>query len=103
MNSAGSVSNQLYSIKENKTYLIGNEANNTEFIKGSRITKLGQYNNDINHKIRIPNQFVSYSITNQNLNNNQLYTNSDRFPDVFEKEEFFTNLVVTLNDISKKS
>ncbi len=105
MNSAGSVSNQLYVIKENKTYLIGDETNNKEFIKGSRITRLGKYNNDINTKIRIPNQFVSYSIVNnkkENQNNNILYTNSDRFPDVFEKEEFFTNMIVTLNDISKK-
>ena len=104
MNSAGCVSNQLYVIKDNKTYLIGDESNNIEFIKGSRITRLGKYNNDIHTKIRIPNQFVSYSIVNQEKqNNNILYKNSDRFPDVFEKEDFFTNLVVTLDDISKKS
>lgn len=104
MNNAGCVSNQLYSIKENKTYLIGNETNNTEFIKGSRITRFGQYNNIQTTKIRIPNQFVSYTIMNEQkfIDNKDLYTNTDRFPDVFEKEDFFTNMIVTLNDISKK-
>jgi hypothetical protein len=103
INIAGCVFNQIYNIKNEKTYIQGNETQNTEFNQGSRIIRLKSSNTYIDqHKIRIPNQFVSYQITNNQLNQKELYMNNDRFPDFLEKEDFFTNLIVILEGLKSK-
>ena len=103
---AGTVSTQIYYIKNDVNYIIGDDTN-LELIKGGRIyrNQLLPVNKQLN-KIRIPNQFVSYQIDYEykkdNDNTKPFTNNKDKFPDFLEKEDYMADLISIFEEMRKK-
>ncbi len=103
INLAGTTQTQLYSIKNDYSCLIGKEEQ-LEFIKGSRIARLGgNHGYAFNSTMRIPYQFTNYNIATNKLDTNDTrYMQIDTFPEFLEKEEFFPELILFFEDIRNK-
>jgi len=103
INLAGTTQTQLHSIKNDYTTMIGNEEK-LELLKGSRIVRRSQdYKHSFNSIMRIPYQFTNYAITSNPLESkNVKYSENDSFPEFIEKEEYYPELILFLEDLKTK-
>jgi len=94
----GSTEVQSYSVPRDQTYLIGS-GDELEFREGTRLVCLKR---DLEQKMRIPAQFVSRTLDYVESEEERLYLGLDKFPDYLQDEDFFSDLVLIIDDLRKE-
>jgi hypothetical protein len=94
----GSTEVQMYNIPKDCTYTIGNN-DHLEFLEGTRLICLER---NLGNKMRIPGQFVSRTLEYIDRHDQVNYNGVDKFPDYLDNQEFFSDLILIIDDLRKE-